>query len=55
MISVDLWNKVHPLLVNVPLDTEFTVPYGLIYPLNPSKKVKKFVESFEKELENTRL
>lgn len=55
MISVDLWNKVHPLLVNVPLDTEFTVPYGLIYPLNPSKKVKKFVESFKKELENTRL
>lgn len=47
MISVDIWNQVHPLLVNVPLDTHFYVPYGLIYSINPDEKVKAFVESFK--------
>lgn len=51
MITVDLWSQVHPLLVNVPLDTRFYVPYGLIYPLNPNEKVKGFVESFKEEFE----
>lgn len=51
MITVDIWNQVHPLLVNVPLDTHFYVPYGLIYPLKPDEKVKRFVESFKEEFE----
>lgn len=51
MITVDIWNQIHPLLVNVPLETHFYVPYGLIYPLNPDKKVREFVESFKEEFE----
>lgn len=51
MISVDIWDQIHPLLVNVPLSHEFYVPYGFIYPLNPSKKIIQFIDCLKKEIE----
>lgn len=51
MVSADIWNQVHPLLVNVPLDTNLHVPYGLIYPLNPNEKIQRFIECFKQEYE----
>lgn len=51
MISVDLWDKIHPLLVNVPLEAEFYAPYGLIYSAEPDQKVKEFIKIFKRELD----
>lgn len=45
MISVGLWDGIHPLLVNIPLLSEYTVPYGLIYARNPSAQTEEFAES----------
>lgn len=48
MLSVDLWNEIHPLLVNIPLRSEFTVPYGIMYGLNPSAQTAEFVREISR-------
>lgn len=47
-LSVDLWNEIHPLLVNIPLRSEFTVPYGIMYGLNPSAQTAEFVREISR-------
>lgn len=54
MVSVEIWSQVHPLLINVHLESQFYVPYGLIYSANPSEKVKKFVERFKEEFKKNK-
>lgn len=29
------WNQVHPLVTDIPVDWEYTIPYGLIYAMDP--------------------
>lgn len=44
MLTLEAWADIHPSLVTIPSDLDFTVPYGLIYPLHPSKEVGQFLE-----------
>jgi hypothetical protein len=48
MISVSLWDGIHPLLVNVPLHSDYSVPYGLIYARNPSTQTEEFAREITK-------
>lgn len=48
MLSVDLWNELHPLLINIPLRSEFTVPYGIMYGLTPSLQTAEFVREISR-------
>ena len=48
MISVSLWDGIHPLLVNVPLHSDYSVPYGLIYARNPSAQTEEFAREITK-------
>lgn len=50
MLSIDLWENIHPLLLNIPLKTKYYVPYGLMYSLQPEKKIINFVTYLEKIL-----
>nr|WP_326184753.1 LysR family transcriptional regulator [uncultured Oscillibacter sp.] len=43
LLSADCWKDVHPLLATLPVEWDFTMPYGLIYPKNPSKAVLRFI------------
>lgn len=53
MISVSLWENIHPLLVNIPLQTPYHVPYGLIYPLSLDEKMTRFIQDFQMILTNS--
>ncbi|NRT35795.1 LysR family transcriptional regulator [Clostridium beijerinckii] len=44
LLTLDAWSDIHPSLVTIPSDLDFTIPYGLFYPLNPSKDVIEFLE-----------
>jgi DNA-binding transcriptional LysR family regulator len=44
LLSLDAWSDIHPSLVTIPSDLDFTIPYGLLYPLNPSEDVNQFLE-----------
>ncbi len=42
--SLDLWKKIHPSLVTIPLNWDKTVPYGVVYAKHPSLAVRKFID-----------
>ena len=43
MLSAECWKGVHPLLTTLPVDWDYTMPYGLIYSKNPSKELLQFL------------
>ena len=50
LLILDCWQDVHPALVSIPVDWEYSSPYGLLYALEPSEGVSRFVEAVRKEI-----
>lgn len=44
LLTLECWQDVHPGLVTIPVDWDYQIPYGLLYPLNPLPDIKRFVE-----------
>lgn len=44
LLMLECWQDVHPALVSIPVEWDYTIPYGLLYPLKPSEDVRRFVE-----------
>jgi DNA-binding transcriptional LysR family regulator len=47
LMTFDAWKHVHPLLKILPVEWEYTVPFGLQHSLSPSKTVKKFLNAVQ--------
>jgi DNA-binding transcriptional LysR family regulator len=47
LLTLDGWKEVHPFLVTIPVDWQFTIPYGVLYPLKPSNSVLLFVRALQ--------
>jgi len=45
--AIDAWRDVHPMVLIKPVNWSYTVPYGLMYSLEPSKTMKEFLEVFQ--------
>lgn len=45
MICIDNWANVHPLLKVLPVDWDYTIPFGLLHSPNPSPTVKRFLDA----------
>lgn len=43
LLILDCWQEVHPALVSIPVDWDYSLPYGLLYALEPSEAVSRFV------------
>ena len=43
LLTLECWQDVHPALVTLPVNWEYSIPYGLLYALNPPKDVQRFV------------
>ena len=50
LVSLDCWNNLHPALINLPLEWDWTMPYGLIWKKNARKEVLDFIEAFKEAL-----
>lgn len=44
LMTLECWSQVHPSLVTLPVDWDFTIPYGILYQLQPSPDVAQFME-----------
>ena len=44
MLSLDAWKEVHPSLVTIPLQVDYTIPYGILSALNPTPETNQFLE-----------
>jgi DNA-binding transcriptional LysR family regulator len=47
LLTLEGWKDVHPSLVTIPVDWEYRIPYGLLYPLAPSTTVLPFVRAIQ--------
>ena len=44
MLSLDARKEVHPSLVTIPLQVDYTIPYGILSALNPTPETNQFLE-----------
>lgn len=45
LLTLECWQDVHPGLVTLPVDWDYAIPYGLLYAMEPSPDVERFVRA----------
>lgn len=48
LLTIECWQDVHPGLVSIPVEWNYSIPYGILYPLNPLDDEKKFIDVVSK-------
>ena len=48
LLMTECWQEVHPGLVSIPVNWDYSIPYGLLYSADAPKDVLRFVECAEK-------
>jgi hypothetical protein len=48
LLTIECWKDVHPMLVSIPVNWEYSIPYGLLYSLNAPDDVLRFVRTVGK-------
>lgn len=43
LLTIECWKDVHPGLVTIPVDWDYSIPYGLLYSLDAPEDVLEFV------------
>ena len=52
LMVVDNMKHVHPLLRMIPVDWDYTIPYGILYSTEPSDLVKRFLKAVKRVIGN---
>lgn len=55
LLTLECWKEIHPSLVTIPVNWGFTVPYGILYPLNPNNNISKFLQILNNKRHKTTL
>ena len=50
LMTLDCWREVHPLLATLPVDWGFTIPYGILYTLEPDEDILRFLAAVKDRL-----
>ncbi len=45
LLTIECWQDVHPGLVSIPVNWDYSIPYGLLYSLDASEDILRFVEA----------
>lgn len=48
LLTIECWQDVHPGLVSIPVNWDYSIPYGLLYSNNAPEDVLQFVEAVKK-------
>ena len=48
LLAIPGWTNVHPLLKVIPVEWQYSIPYGLLHSPHPSKVVKEFLKTSKK-------
>lgn len=48
LLTIECWQDVHPGLVSIPVNWDYSIPYGLLYSKDAPEDVLKFVDAIEK-------
>ena len=44
LLTIECWQEVHPGLVSIPVNWDYSIPYGLLYSFDAPEDVLRFVE-----------
>lgn len=50
LLTIECWQDVHPGLVSIPVNWDYSIPYGLLYSLDAPEDVLRFVDTVEKSI-----
>ncbi|MCC8168888.1 MAG: LysR family transcriptional regulator [Oscillospiraceae bacterium] len=50
LITQPVYSDIHTNLVTIPLETDYTLPYGLMYSNEPTAAVKKFISTASEQI-----
>ena len=50
LLTLECWKEVHPGLVSIPVDWEYSIPYGLLYSFDVPEDVCRYVDTVKKIL-----
>ena len=50
LLACENWSYVHPEMVNLPVEWDWTMPYGLIYKKDIRPEAQKFLEAFKEAM-----
>lgn len=45
IMTIDAWDNVHPMLKTLPVEWDYTIPYGLLHSPTPSPTVQNFLDA----------
>ena len=45
LLTIDYWRNVHPLMKVIPVDWDYTIPYGFLHSPEPSPQVESFLKA----------
>ena len=51
LIAIENWKTVHPLLKILPVDWNYTIPFGILHASEPSKTVQRFLQAIPAVME----
>lgn len=52
LLAIPGWANVHPLLKVLPVEWDYSIPYGLLHSPTPSETVKRFLKAADKAIHN---
>lgn len=52
LMAIDAWSSVHPLLKIIPVEWDYSIPYGILHSDMPSDNVKKLLQALHTIIEN---
>ncbi len=55
LLTLECWSEVHPALISIPVNWEYSIPYGLLYSPHASEEVLRFAEKAASIIDCTRL
>lgn len=47
LMAVQIWDNVYPLLKVIPVEWNYSIPYGLLHSHTPSETVKQFLSAIQ--------
>lgn len=50
METLDIWKDVHPSIITIPMEWDYTMPYGIVYAKQPSEQMRKFIRIIQQNL-----
>lgn len=50
LLTLSCWQEIHPGLVSIPVDWDYSIPYGLLYSLDAPEDVLRFVKTVQASL-----